>query len=253
LTEPIRRSNIRRSPITRTKWDKMLAAYRERPTVKSVRDAGEVGVKVAKRAINTGWPDMNLPPFIELATPGTSVHKEMALMRESWQESAIVQGEAARHAAEESMAARVVMDAAMKSMKMSLDYAQRVMDQMQETGVILPSVVTPKTINALVKSMESAANIVEKAMKIERMRLGEPDKTLGIQIGIMLDRCTDEELESVERTGDLPARILGQREVVARIVQEDKDGDEQTVDVLAAEGEDERDDGIDEAGGPEAV
>ena len=218
MTARKRRPNIRRSPITRSKWDKMLAAYRERPTIKHVSQAGEVGMKTARRAVNEGWPDLNLPPFIELAASGSNVHKEMAVMRESWEESALTQGEAARMAAEEGLAARITMDAAVRSMRMSQTYAERILEKIDEGEMIIPEKVTPRLVQSLIRSMESASNIVEKAMKIERMRAGEPEKTLGIQIGIMLEKCTLEELSEVASTGHMPARVLGHREAVKEAV-----------------------------------
>ncbi len=206
--------NVRRSPITRSKWDAMLAAYRERPTIKNVMATGKVGAKTAKRAINEGWPDLSLPPFIELMSGGTSVHKEMARMRESWEEAALTQGEAARQAAEEAMAARVTMDSALRAVRMSQGYAAAILEKIEQGETLIPEKVTPKLVQSLIRSMESAANIVEKAMKIERLRAGEPEAVLGIQIGILLERCTDAELEVVEKTGEIPRRILGHKEAI---------------------------------------
>lgn len=221
MTAPKKRTNVRRSPITRSKWDKMLAAYRERPTIKNVALAGDVGTKTAKRAIREGWPDLSLPPFIELATSGTNVHKEMAVYRESWEEAAMTKGEATRRAAEEGMAARITMDAAVRSMRMTQGYAERVLEKIDNGDLLIPEKITPRLVGSLVRSMESAANIVEKAMRIERMRAGEPEAVLGIQIGMMLERCNEEELEYVMRTGAIPARIIGQREAATQAVKEE--------------------------------
>ena len=76
--------NLRNYSVTRSQWDKMLAAYRERPTIKSVMAAGEVGKRIARRAVMEGWPDLSLPPFVEVVVSGSTVHKEMAVLRESW-------------------------------------------------------------------------------------------------------------------------------------------------------------------------
>jgi hypothetical protein len=198
--------------------------------------AGGVGYKTAKRAISEGWPDLSLPPFAELQA-GTSVHKEMALTRESWEEAAITKGEAARQAAEEAMAARITMDAAIRSMRMSQGYAARILEKIEEGDALIPEKITPRIVLALVNAMNTAAGTVEKAMKIERMRQGEPEKILGIQIGMLIERCSLEELEATAATGDVPARVLGQREVVKTLVSEvaDEDGaSEVPIEVLAA-------------------
>ena len=106
------------SRISRPVWDKMLAAYRERPQIKHVMQAAGVGKKMARRAIMEGWPDHSLPPFVELEAGGTSVHKEMAKLRETWQEAEITRGEAARQAAEKAMAARTTMAMAFQRIRL---------------------------------------------------------------------------------------------------------------------------------------
>jgi len=51
---------------------------------------------------------------------------------------------------------------------------------------------------------------VQRAMEIERKRLGEPEQVLGIQIGMMVDGLTDAELQHVYMTGEIPFRVLSQ-------------------------------------------
>ena len=43
------------------------------------------------------------------------------------------------------------------------------------------------------------------------MRAGKPEAILGVEIGILIDRCSDDELELVAESGELPARIIDQR------------------------------------------
>lgn len=209
-----RAPNLRSCPITRSQWDKMLAAYRERATIKNVMEAGGVGKRVARRAVMEGWPDHNLPPFVELASSGTSVHKEMARIRESWEDAATTQGEAARMAAEQAMAARVTMDSALQATRLSQKLAVEMMEKLERGECAFPDELTPKVVQQVVRSLDTSAAIVEKAIKIEKMRTGEPEAQLGIQIGIMLERCNEDELEIVIKTGHLPDRLLDQRRLI---------------------------------------
>jgi hypothetical protein len=204
-----------RSSFDRRQWDKMLAAYRDRPTVKHVMAAGDVGRRIARRAIMEGWPDLNLPAFVELAADGTSVHKEMAKLRETWEESAVTQGEAARMAAEQAMAARVTMGSAMKAMRLSQCMADKMLEKIERGELAMPEELTPQVVRQVVASMDSAASIVKKAIEIEQARAGEPEANLGMQIGIMIERCSETELEDIIRTGHMPDRLLDQRRMVS--------------------------------------
>lgn len=199
------------SRISRPVWDKMLAAYRERPQIKHVMEAAGVGKKMARRAIMEGWPDHSLPPFVELEAGGTSVHKEMAKLRETWEESEITRGEAARQAAEEAMAARYTMGMALETMKLNRKVLAKIMEKIEDDTIPIPEEMTPKILYQLTKSMDTAAAVVQKALDVERKRMGEPEQVLGIQIGLLLDHCEDSELLVVMQTGDIPKRLLDQR------------------------------------------
>jgi len=207
-------------------WDKMLKAYRDRPTIKNIMDTVGVGRRLAKRAVTEGWPDMSLPPFINLLSSGTSVLKEMAVNRESWEDKALVQGEAARMAAEQASAARITMSGAMKATQLSMRLAQEMVDRLDAGERLLPDELTPKVIGQIVKSMDISAGIVKKALEIEKLRAGEPEAQLGIQIGIMIEGCSLEELEVVASTGELPMRIIDQRKMAkARLADDETDAE----------------------------
>ena len=201
-------------PITRDQWDTMYKAWRQRPSVASVMEAGGVGRRIATRAINVGWPDVSLPPFSELLKGSPSVHREMQAYREQWEEAALTKGEAARQAAEEAMAARISMSAALKASRMAQGYAAQVLERLEQGQAHIPEEITPKVIYQIVRSLESSATVVEKAMKVEQMRASKPEEVLGIEIGILLERCSDDELEAVGSTGHLPARIVSQRKAI---------------------------------------
>lgn len=202
----------KRCPITRSQWDKMLTAYREKPTIKYVMEAGGCGKRAARRAIMEGWPDHGYPPFTELGGEAAAIHKEMSVFRQSWADADVTRGEAARQAAEEAMAARISMDAALKASRLAQGYAAKVLERLeQDPEAMIPDDITPKVVLQLCTSLEKSATVVEKAMKIEQMRAGKPEAVLGVEIGILIDRCSDDELEIVATSGELPARIIDTR------------------------------------------
>jgi len=214
--------------VTRSQWDKMLAAYRERPVIQAVMEAGEVGRRIARRAIMEGWPDMSLPPFVELLSGGSSVHKEMAVTRESWKSAALTQGEAARQAAEEALAARCALDGALQSARIQQKLSEELLRRLDSGEQALAEELSPKLILQILKGMETTNVTLEKAIKIQRMHMGSPENALGIEIGLLLDLLQTDELEIVAETGELPMRILDQRKMVNRHV------DDETADEAAA-------------------
>jgi hypothetical protein len=197
--------------ISRPVWDQMLVAYRERPQIKHVMEVAKVGKKMARRAILEGWPDHSLPPFVSLVAGSSTIHKEMAKVRESWETADVTRGEAARQAAEEALAARSVMAMALRTMKLNQHVLEKIMEKLEAGQVPIPEEMTPKILYQLTKSMDAAAAVVQKAMDVERKRMGEPEQVLGIQIGLLLDHCEDGELELIMQTGEVPRRLLDQR------------------------------------------
>jgi hypothetical protein len=214
----------------------MLKAYRERPTIKNVMEGGGVGKRIARRAIMEGWPHHGYTPFAELPAGGTSIHKEMAVYRDNWEEAAVTKGEAARQAAEEAMAARISMDAALRASRLTQSYVLPILKKLEEDPEAhIPEDISPKVIYQLTKALESSAAVVEKAMKIEQMRAGKPERVLGVEIGILLERCSDDELEFVVSEGELPARIIDQRKRIAANLAQETDAEAIALAEAAAE------------------
>lgn len=49
--------------ITKSLYDRMAAAYKERPTLGFVMRSAKVGYRMARKAIHQGWPHFGLPPI----------------------------------------------------------------------------------------------------------------------------------------------------------------------------------------------
>lgn len=225
--------------MTRRAWDEMLMAWRQRPTVRYVSKRCMIGEATVKRAVHEGWPSLGLPPLAELAT-GSNVHFEMAVQRESWAERAIVEGEAARQAAEEALAARTVMRVGLDTLKKSQTFLDKCMKRLDEAGEDgLPETITPKVLLQLVTATEKSTGIVERAMKLERMRAGEPEMVMGIVIGQMIERLSDSELLEVIESKAMPSRLVDQRRTVLAQLSTVDESDEETAALATAEDDDE--------------
>jgi len=206
--------------IDRSLWDKMLSAWHERPSQRHIIDECEgVGRTIAKQAIQVGWPDQGFPPFMDLSKGSESVLKKVAKTRQTWEDSALVQGEATRQAAEEAMAARTVMGAGMRTLSHIETYIGTMMEKLSEQeDAGLPEDIGPKEIKDALGMLSQSTGIIERAMKLERMRMGEPEEVLGITIGMMIERVPLDQLRTVALTGHMPAEFTGQRQtIMARI------------------------------------
>lgn len=228
-------------PVPREVWDVMVEAYRNHPSTASVQEAAGVGRRIARRAIQEGWPDSGLPAIVEIISGNKrapTVMAEMAKLRQEWEDTAVTQGEAARMAAEQAMAARITMDTALRSMRLSQALAIELMTKLESGQVTLPEEVTPRVIKQITASLDASAALVKKAIEIERLRAGEPEAALGIQIGILLERCTEEELSTVAISGQLPSRMLDQRRTVLLQVSEQTAGEAKALGAKADGSED---------------
>lgn len=78
-----------------------------------------------------------------------------------------------------------------------------------ETGdVEVPEQLDHKVLASLTASVDKMTSAMERAIKIEKGRAGEPEKNLGVKIGILLDGCSEEELDQIiESGGALPPRV----------------------------------------------
>ena len=180
-----------------------------------------------------GWPDLGLLPFVELVSSGTSVHKEMAVRRESWQESAIVQGEAARQAAEEVAAAKICQTASMHAMNLASKAAEKLLERLSDGEDPIPEEISLMDINRVLKALNTASEIAKRTFDVQRTAMGSPEDQLGDAIGKLLSGCDDDELEVIIETGHIPDRLLDHRAMTAT-----RHSDEETEAETAALGED---------------
>ena len=202
----------RTGKVTRVQWDKMLAAFRENPTVANLMREAGVGRKMAKRAIFDGWPERALPPFVTLTTGMTTIHKEMAKLN-NWDDADIVREEAAKQGAREAHASFTLMSSAIRMLDLNMKQAALVIEKLEQGALRFPEdgEIGPKYIYQLTKSMDTAGALVQKALEVERKRLGEPEEILGAQFIQIFNMCSMDELDDVIKTGTLPDRLMDAR------------------------------------------
>jgi hypothetical protein len=211
---PQKTKKSRRPSVSHEQWEEMLAAYRDEPTIKHVMETTGVGKRVARRAIQDGWPEYGMTAFRELDHSPVATVREVARLRQHHEDQMMVSSEATRMAAERTMAARIVMDAALHSMRLSQGYAEAALKELTDRNFPMPEDLGPKHVAQIVKALKDSSIVVKTAMEIMREHTGKSEDTINLDIVALIGRCADEELEGVAETGELPARILDHRALV---------------------------------------
>jgi hypothetical protein len=218
-------SVTKRAPrITREMWDRMLAAYKEKPTLAYIMEQANVGRLTAKQAVHAGWPKFGWPPFTAMEKQKSTMLTELAKLNRDWDDNITAKNEAARQAAQEAWAARVGMDSAVRAAKLAHTYTDRVFKELEAGNVEIPE-LKPNTLLSLVRALEATNTTLLKAMELQQKRAGKPESTIGGLVIDLLERCTDDELSVViESGGRLPNRILGQKKIIdVALGEEDKE------------------------------
>lgn len=109
--------------------------------------------------------------------------------------------------ATELAAARITMRGALAVASISGYVAEHVLSAIEQGRMELPDTITPQNLLTLVRATDTAASNVEKAMNIERKRLGQPERTIGLEVISALEDCTDAELERFVSNGQMPRRL----------------------------------------------
>lgn len=71
----------------------------------------------------------------------------------------------------------------------------------------MPETLTRSAIKDLAWAADVHSKTVERAVKLMRLTAGEPTEVLGVQIGIMLEQCTPEEINDALAKGQIPKRL----------------------------------------------
>jgi hypothetical protein len=112
-----------------------------------------------------------------------------------------------RRAAQEAAASRLALDASLDLGAAVGLTAERLLEAVMDNKLKFEKSVTMKDILTLTTALDKLTAAMERALKIGKGRAGDPEKILGVRIGVMLDGCTDEELDQLLETGVLPARL----------------------------------------------
>lgn len=112
-----------------------------------------------------------------------------------------------RRSAEETAVARMTLKQCLTANAIYAHLADRMLELIESGNIEMPKVLTPRVVASLAGSLDKLTSATERALKIEHGNAGAPTTIIGVQIGLMLDSCTDEELDYVTKNGTLPPRL----------------------------------------------
>jgi len=116
--------------------------------------------------------------------------------------------DATRRAADEAAMARVSGSNCLSLAAIMSHTIDKLMDGIENGEInLLPKDANLKTLTSLTVAAEKLTSAMERVIKIDKGRAGEPDNVLGIQIGVLLDGCSDDELDHIMKGGALPNRL----------------------------------------------
>jgi hypothetical protein len=157
--------------------------------------------------------DTNLAE-LEQKVDGTMAELEAAKLRAEVEEKRIanvsdraIAADATQRSATEAAAARMSLKHCMTMSAIYGHLAENMLDAIEGGKLEMPETVTPRTVMMLASALDKLTTATERAVKLEKGRAGEPDKVIGVQVAVLLDACTPEELEVVATTGRLPTRL----------------------------------------------
>lgn len=239
--------------LTAEKYSAMLKSYLAQPVptqTQIIIDSG-CGRPMVKRALETGWPELNLPCLFEapvaLLDP-EEVKKQIAsqvLLKKEQEviETATaelvktppVKGKAVK--VEQEAAAKMSMTVAMKSARAIEKLADHFAEMIEAGMIELPTAIRPEHLFMLAKASDTAVGALHKALASEKLIAEKPDIIAGTQITTLLIGATAEELRHVALTGQLPPRLLGIDDIKTIDVEEVKPVkiDDNVTDVTAEE------------------
>lgn len=148
------------------------------------------------------------------AIDGTLAELEAAEVRVRLQQDRLatvsetaVQVDVIRRTADEAVAAHSMLRNCVTIGEIMGHIADKILEGIEKHGVTLPAAADPKVLASLAVSADKLTSAMDRALKIKKGRGGEAEQSAGMQLGILIEQCTPEELHVVQTTGRLPLRF----------------------------------------------
>lgn len=111
-----------------------------------------------------------------------------------------------RSASEAAIARQAISNCLKLSAIMSF-FTDNILENIEKGIIELPSKIDSRVLLSLANSNERLTAAMERAIKIEKGKAGDPEDNIGVKIGVLFNNCSVDELTEFVDRGVLPARI----------------------------------------------
>lgn len=191
----------------------------------------QIAWRVIRQAYNFGWPALNFLPLRNFPPMAKARDEALAELEDRAKAAAETQAVASEEAivlgyqsaaapgtrkdahlrrrSAESRATRAALRSAFHAVRAAQLYGREVVKRLEDGQIDLPEQIDARTISMLARAASISSSALERAIKVERIREGKPSEVVGLQIGMMLENASPDELEEIQRTGVPSPRMLG--------------------------------------------
>jgi len=199
-------------------WLAVYDAFAQTGVPATIAEMTELPLESVEHILNRGVLRLELPAIREharaLATVSQAITasegiKDPTPLAEQALEMPAVQRAVTSRAVQESAAAQQCLDAAVKANQVFHVFVEKVLEKANAGLVDLPDTLKMSTLIQLQQALVANTQAIERAVKTSRLVRGETTDHLSVQVAVLLQGCSLEELEEAERTGAIPSRVLG--------------------------------------------
>lgn len=118
--------------------------------------------------------------------------------------------------AKEAAAAQGMLNAAMSSTNLFSRYLEEVNNTVLSGNAefALPAKITLEHLTKLAQAADKLASSLDRAVRLSRLTAGEPESNIAMEVSLLVNRLTTEELRIYVDTGHLPPRLRGRASAV---------------------------------------
>lgn len=198
-------------------YRKVYEAYGETGELNKIVEATGLKTKQVNHLIDKGLLRLGLPAIrehaVDLAEVNTRLQDAVAIMDKSPSKNFLatlpdVQKAVTDRATREAAAAQSLLSSAMSASQVILEYVNKVFEKAQIPGAMeAPDIVTGGTLETLSKTVNNMTKAVDSAVRLSRLTAGEPESNLGVEVTVMINKMSDDELQWFLEHQQLPPRL----------------------------------------------
>lgn len=202
------------SQLTSQDWQKVYEAYAMTDKPKALARITNLSGYLVKYLLQYGIKRLNLPPIqehaIDLAKVNLAIKENDEEREENFKRNLPqIQESVTSRTAKEAAASQALLTGAMKSADIFLNYTNTLLDRLTngQSEYEIPEQVTLRHIELLAKAASTLSSAVNTASQVSRRTAGEPERNLSLEISVLVNQLSDDELHNYLKTNQLPQSL----------------------------------------------